>query len=92
MTRFIINYPDQARRQQIYGSLRMLVALLPDGQVEGIQILQSSKHSILDSAAIEIIHLAAPFDPFPEAMRAEADILEIIRTWRFHEGNALSSF
>lgn len=87
-----INYPDQARRQQIYGSLRMLVALLPDGQVEGIQILQSSKHGILDSAAIEIIHLAAPFDPFPEAMRAEADILEIIRTWRFHEGNALSSF
>jgi protein TonB len=47
---------------------------------------------MLDSAAIEIIHLAAPFDPFPEAMRAEADILEIIRTWRFHEGNALSSF
>jgi hypothetical protein len=25
-------------------------------------------------------------------MRAEADILEIIRTWRFHEGNALTSF
>lgn len=87
-----INYPDEARRDQIYGSLRMLVALLPDGQVDEIRILQSSGHSILDDAAVEIVHLAAPFDPFPEAMRAEADILEIIRTWRFHEGNALTSF
>ena len=87
-----INYPDQARQQQIYGSLRMLVALLPDGQVDEVQILQSSGHSMLDNAAVEIVHLAAPFDPFPEAMRGEADILEIIRTWRFHEGNALTSF
>ena len=87
-----INYPEQARLKQIYGSLRMLVALLPDGQVDEIRILQSSGQSILDDAAAEIVHLAAPFDPFPEAMRAEADILEIIRTWRFHEGNALTSF
>ncbi|MFL2856710.1 MAG: energy transducer TonB [Pseudohongiellaceae bacterium] len=87
-----INYPTEARRQQIYGSLRMLVALLPDGQVDEIRILQSSEHSVLDDAAVEIVHLASPFDPFPEAIRAEADILEIIRTWRFHEGNALTSF
>ncbi len=87
-----INYPSEARRQQIYGSLRMLVALLPTGEVDEIQILQSSGYSILDQAASEIVKLAAPFQPFPEAMRAEADILEIIRTWRFHEGNALTSF
>ena len=87
-----INYPSEARRRQIYGSLRMLVALLPTGEIDEIQILQSSGYSILDHAAIEIINLAAPFQPFPEAMRAEADILEIIRTFRFHEGNALTSF
>ena len=87
-----INYQAEARSQQIYGSLRMLVALLPDGQVDEIRILQSSDHSVLDDAAVEIVHLAAPFDPFPEAIRAEADILEIVRTWRFHEGNALTSF
>ena len=87
-----INYPAEARSQQIYGSLRMLVALLPDGQVDEIRILQSSDHSVLDDAAVEIVHLASPFDPFPEAIRAEADILEIVRTWRFHEGNALTSF
>ncbi len=86
------NYPTEARRQQLYGSLRLLVALLANGKVSEIQILQSSGHSILDQAAVEIVNMAAPFDPFPEAMRAEADILDIIRTWRFHEGNALTSF
>ena len=87
-----INYPLEARQQQLYGSLRMLVALFPNGEVSEIQILQSSGHSLLDQAAMQIVSMAAPFDPFPEAMRAEADILEIIRTWRFHEGNALTSF
>ncbi len=87
-----INYPLEARQQQLYGSLRMLVALFPNGEVSEIQILQSSGHSLLDQAAMQIVNMAAPFDPFPEAMRAEVDILEIIRTWRFHEGNALTSF
>ena len=70
----------------------MLVAILPNGEVSEIQILQSSGHSVLDQAAVEIVNMAAPFDAFPEAMRAKADILEIIRTWRFHECNALTSF
>jgi len=86
-----LNYPEAARRQQLYGSLRMLVAILPNGDVADVQILQSSGQSVLDQAALDIVRLAAPFAPFPEAMRAEADILEIIRTWRFHEGNALTS-
>lgn len=87
-----INYPDQARRDRLYGSLRLLVAILPDGQVDDIQILQSSGHNILDQAAISIVEMASPFAPFPEEMLADVDILEIIRTWRFHEGNALTSF
>jgi len=87
-----INYPEEARREQIYGSLRLLVALLPNGEVERIQVMQSSQHKVLDQAAIEIVELAAPFQPFPQAMRDEVDILEIIRTWQFHEGNALTSF
>lgn len=87
-----VNYPEQARRNQVYGSLRMLVALRPNGEVAEIRILQSSGHAVLDQAAQDIVNLAAPFAPFPDAMRADADILEIIRTWRFHEGNALTSY
>ena len=87
-----INYPEEARREQIYGSLRLLVALFPNGEVKRIQIMKPSHHKVLDQAAIEIVELAAPFQPFPQAMRDEVDILEIIRTWQFHEGNALTSF
>ena len=87
-----LNYPDAARRQQLYGNLRLLVSILPDGVVEEIRILQSSGHSILDQAALGIVQLAAPFQPFPDELRETVDILEIIRTWRFHERTGLTSY
>lgn len=85
------HYPEQARQNEIFGSLRMMVALRPDGSVAEIRILQGSGHPVLDLAAVDIVQLAAPFDPFPEELRGEVDILEIIRTWRFRPGNAFSS-
>ena len=87
-----LNYPEEARRHRIYGSLRMVVSLSPDGRVRNIKILQSSGHPILDQAAMQIVGLAAPFAPFPESLRGKADVLEIVRTWRFHEGNAFTSY
>jgi periplasmic protein TonB len=86
-----INYPTSAREQQIYGSLRMLVAIRPNGTVDEVRILRSSESRVLDQAAINIVRLAAPFEPFPEALRGQVDILEIIRTWRFHEGTDLTT-
>lgn len=86
-----INYPQQARDQELFGSLRMLVSIRPNGAVQEIRILQSSGERVLDEAAIEIVRLASPFDPFPPEMRAQADVLEIIRTWRFKPGNSFSS-
>ncbi len=87
-----VNYPAAARQQQIYGNVRMLVALRPTGRIEEVRILQSSGQTVLDQAAVNIINMAAPFEPFPDEMRAEVDILEIIRTFRFHEGNELTSY
>ena len=87
-----INYPVQARQQQVYGNVRMLIALNASGQISETRIIQSSDESLLDQAAVDIVNLAAPFEPFPEELKAEADILEIVRTFRFHEGNTLSSY
>lgn len=87
-----INYPVQARQQQVYGNVRMLIALNASGQISETRIIQSSGESLLDQAAVDIVNLAAPFEPFPEELKAEADILEIVRTFRFHEGNKLSSY
>ncbi|WP_372765015.1 energy transducer TonB, partial [Litorivivens sp.] len=84
------NYPDQAKRLGLEGSLRLMVALLPDGSIDKVEILQKSGHPLLDSAAIRIVRLAAPFAPFPPELRREVDVLEIIRTWRFEQSTLTS--
>lgn len=86
-----LNYPQEARHRQIYGQLRLLVSLLPDGSVHNIEILQSSGQAILDDAAIRIVRLSAPFAAFPYELKKEVDQLEIIRTWKFEKGNRFYS-
>jgi protein TonB len=85
------HYPDEARQNEIFGSLRMMVTIRPDGSVAEIRVLQGSGHQVLDQAAVDIVRLAAPFGVFPEELRDNVDLLEIIRTWRFRPGNAFSS-
>jgi len=80
-----IHYPTAANEQKIYGRVRLLIAMRADGQVKSIEILESSGKRILDSSAIKIIHLAAPFAPFSPQMRRNTDILEIIRTIEFEK-------
>ena len=84
------NYPLEARTRRLYGDLRLLVAVAPDGSVREVRVLQSSGYRLLDDAAIRIVRLAEPFDAFPPELRAEADVLEIIRTWQFRS-NRLSA-
>jgi protein TonB len=86
-----LNYPAAARRDQLYGSLRLLVAITPDGDLMEVRILDSSGYAILDDAAVRIVQLAAPFAPFPPEMRRNTDVLEIIRTWQFRRNHYSSS-
>lgn len=85
-----LNYPEEARRQRIYGSLRLLVSINRDGTLYEVQVLESSGQPILDQAALRIVRLAAPFAPFSGDL-SDIDRLEIIRTWRFERGDRLSS-
>lgn len=81
-----LNYPDEARRQKLSGSLLLDVSVNPDGTVNDIQLRRSSGHKVLDDAAIRIVRLAAPFPPFPKDIEQEVDILHIERTWQFIDG------
>lgn len=84
-----VNYPEAARRQGIYGSLRLTVSIYSDGRIESIDVDRSSGSKILDTAAIKIVELSAPFAPFPAEMRKKVDILGITRTWTFTRSDQL---
>ncbi len=86
-----LNYPEAARQEKIYGSLRLVVAITPDGALKDVRVLDSSGHKVLDDAAIRIVRLAAPFAPFPDEMRQTTDVLEIVRTWQFRRNQYTSS-
>ena len=78
-----LNYPEQARQQNLSGSLILDVALNADGTINEITIRKSSGEKILDNAAIRIVELAAPYAAFPQNIKDETDILHIMRTWQF---------
>jgi len=84
-----LNYPGEAKRHKMYGTLILHVAVRSDGSVEGIRVLRTSGFDVLDEAAIKIVELAAPFAPFPPNIRSDTDVLDITRTWQFLRSNRL---
>lgn len=77
-----LNYPDAAKGR-LYGSLVLVVMIRNDGSLQGVELQRSSGHKILDNAARRIVEMAAPYAPFPESIRRDTDIVEIVRTWTF---------
>ncbi len=86
-----LNYPADARRNHLYGSLILTVSINSDGTVDSIQIDRSSGSRVLDAAAVNIVKLAAPYAPFPPEMSKKVDILGITRTWTFTRSDELTS-
>ncbi len=84
-----VNYPEAARRQGIYGSLKLTVSIYADGRLEAVEVDRSSGSKILDAAAVKIVELATPYAAFPEDMRKKTDILSITRTWTFTRSDQL---
>ena len=80
-----MNYPKEAKRKSLNGSLMLSVDINPDGSVpvNGIVISRSSGHDILDKAAIKIVRIGAPYAPIPDDILQDNDVITIIRTWKF---------
>ncbi len=85
-----LNYPEEAKTQKLYGSLRMTVNIKSDGSIESIELNQSSGIKVLDDAARRIVELAAPYAEFPDDVRKDTDIISITRTWTFTREDTLS--
>ncbi len=84
-----LNYPPEARERALFGSLILHVAVRADGSLEGVRVVRSSGHEVLDEAAVKIVRLAAPFAPFPDDIKAETDVLDITRVWQFQRNHRL---
>ena len=85
-----LNYPEEAKRKKLYGSLQLTVHIKSDGTLDGVDIDRSSGSKILDEAAERIVRLASPYAPFPENIRRDYDILDITRTWTFTRSDQLA--
>jgi protein TonB len=83
------NFPDEARRRGVFGTVMVTVAIRADGTVEHIEIDRSSGSRILDISVEKIVQLAGPFKPFPAELRKDADVLHITRNWAFTRSDLL---
>ena len=84
-----LNYPDQARRKKLSGTLILDVIINADGELVKTDLRQASGHQILDDAAKRIVKLAAPFSAFPKKLRKEADVIHITRSWEFLNNSSI---
>lgn len=85
------HFPSYAGKK-LYGKPTVLIAIYPDGSVRNVRIIESSGNLVLDDQTKEIVHRAAPFAPFPEEIRAERDVLELVRTFTYNDRGVGSSF
>jgi len=81
------NFPADLRDGSA-GSGRPVVEVSIDagGGIAEMVLRRSSGNARLDQAALEILELAAPFEPLPEAILAEADRLRFAYEWDFSTG------
>ncbi len=81
-----LNFPDAARRRSLSGNPVLEVSIRADGHLEQVLVRRSSGHPELDAAAMRIVRLASPFDPFPPAMRDGYPRLRFAYEWQFLKG------
>jgi periplasmic protein TonB len=83
-----MNFPDVARRQKLSGTPVIEVTIGSDGKLLQSIVRRSSGHVEIDEAAMRILKLAAPFDPFPGELTAKHDEIRIAYEWQFLGGAA----
>jgi len=81
------NYPlDAVRRAHLTGSPVLEVRVASDGRLVDAIVSRSSGHIEIDQAALNILRLAAPFEPFPANLAAEHDSVRLTYEWQFSNG------
>lgn len=80
------HFPAGLSGQSGVGNPILEVSLRQDGTLADIVVKRSSGHSALDQAALDILRLASPFDPFEPPLAQRYDRLRFAYEWRFDSG------
>jgi TonB family protein len=67
------------------------VTIGADGRLLQSIVRRSSGHADIDEAAMRILKLAAPYDPFPPELSGKHDEIRIAYEWQFLDGAAQGS-
>jgi protein TonB len=78
-----MNFPQIARSAKGGVNPVLEVAIRADGSLGQIIVRRSSGRKELDQAALSILRLASPFDPFPADLRKKYDELRFAYEWQF---------
>jgi len=81
-----LNYPNVARTRGLARFPTLEVAIESNGELHEVIVRNSSGIRSLDQAAMNIVSISSPFDPFPEFLRKEYDVLRFAYEWRFSDG------
>ena len=76
-------FPEEAVIDGITGSPTLEVTINASGHLTEVLVRRSSGSKALDQVALSILRRAAPFDPFPEAIRIDYDRLRFAYKWQF---------
>lgn len=66
-----LRYPPSARRRGVSGTVNVEILILASGAIGGVTLVDSSTHSVLDTAALEAIR-SLPRMPLPPELPARA--------------------
>lgn len=86
-----LHFPAQVRGRGLSGSPVLEVAIRSNGVLEDILIRRGSGHAELDQAALSILKLSTPFDPFPQDLATRHDVLRFAYEWQFLSGALVDS-
>ena len=83
--------PAQIALQGLSGSPTLEVTIAASGELSEVVIRRTSGSTVLDQAALNILERAAPFEPFPEAVRVDHPELNFVYKWRFSATGATAA-
>jgi protein TonB len=81
-----LNFPQIARNSA--GNPILEVSIRRDGSLGEVIVKRSSGRKDIDQAALSILRLASPFDPFPPELRNQYAELRFAYEWQFLGGAA----